>query len=46
MIKAFELSVFYSTNWWVADAVTCIFVFAILTDWLDGFLARKVCLQL
>jgi hypothetical protein len=28
---------------WAAMATTCIFLAAVVTDWLDGYIARKVC---
>lgn len=34
--------VFYSNQWWGNLAVAGIFIFAAITDWLDGFLARKM----
>lgn len=36
------LSVFYSNAVWAPMAVACIFLLAAITDWLDGFLARKM----
>lgn len=35
--------VFYLNEWWASSAVACIFVLAAVTDWLDGFIARKMC---
>ncbi|MCO5576228.1 hypothetical protein L7F22_030037 [Adiantum nelumboides] len=34
--------VFYSNQWWANLVVAGIFVVAAITDWLDGFLARKM----
>ncbi|CAN7062548.1 unnamed protein product, partial [Brassica rapa subsp. trilocularis] len=33
---------FYVDGWWGATATTSIFVAAAVTDWLDGYLARKM----
>jgi phosphatidylglycerophosphate synthase len=34
---------FYMEGPWAAMATTCIFLAAAVTDWLDGYIARKVC---
>ncbi|MCO5554526.1 hypothetical protein L7F22_008055 [Adiantum nelumboides] len=39
------LFVFYSSASWAPMAVACIFLLAAVTDWLDGFLARKMSLH-
>ncbi|KAI5067423.1 hypothetical protein GOP47_0017951 [Adiantum capillus-veneris] len=36
------LFAFYSRASWAPTAVACIFLLAAITDWLDGFLARKM----
>lgn len=37
------LLAFYMDGWWGTTATTFTFLFAAITDWLDGYLARKVC---
>lgn len=34
---------FYMDGRWATTVTTSIFVGAAITDWLDGYLARKVC---
>jgi len=34
---------FYMEGPWAATATTGIFLAAAVTDWLDGYIARKVC---
>ncbi|KAA0034038.1 CDP-diacylglycerol--glycerol-3-phosphate 3-phosphatidyltransferase 2 [Cucumis melo var. makuwa] len=33
---------FYVDNWWGTTATTSIFIAAAVTDWLDGYIARKM----
>ncbi|KAL0896726.1 hypothetical protein Bca101_080687 [Brassica carinata] len=37
-----ENGAFYVDSWWGTTATTSVFVAAAVTDWLDGYLARKV----
>lgn len=37
------LIAYYMNGWWATTATTSIFVAAAFTDWLDGYIARKVC---
>ncbi|VAI06996.1 unnamed protein product [Triticum turgidum subsp. durum] len=40
----FLISTFYMDGPWAATATTGIFLAAAITDWLDGYIARKVCI--
>lgn len=33
---------FYVDSWWGRTTTTSIFIAAAVTDWLDGYIARKV----
>lgn len=37
---------FYMNKWWATTATTSIFIIAAITDWLDGYIARKVIIWL
>ncbi|KAJ8461037.1 hypothetical protein OPV22_033963 [Ensete ventricosum] len=39
------VSTFYMDGWWGATATTSIFLLAAITDWLDGYIARKMRLE-
>lgn len=40
--RLFEFLAFYVDNWWGRTATTGIFIAAAVTDWLDGYIARKM----
>jgi CDP-diacylglycerol--glycerol-3-phosphate 3-phosphatidyltransferase len=42
LVPSFFLVAFYSNEWWATATVASISIFAAITDWLDGYLARKV----
>ena len=33
---------FYMNGWWATTAITSIFIVVAVTDWLGGYIARKV----
>lgn len=43
LIYSFFYLAFYVDSWWGTTTTTTIFIAAAITDWLDGYLARKVC---
>jgi len=42
----FSIPAFYVNTWWGTAVTTSIFVGAAITDWLDGYLARKVLIKI
>lgn len=45
LILDFLKLAFYVESWWGPAATTGIFIAAAITDWLDGYIARKVLIR-